>query len=204
MAVDVEVSLHRVERRVLSRRSAVDAEHGCGSAPTNADLLDGCRRGDATAWDDLVGRYERLVYAVPLREGLSAADAAEISQSTFEALVESIERIREPDRLGYWLMTVARRLTWRRRTANRTEVTLAEPPHGHDVDDQVTDWVRTVVVYDAVAQLGEPCRSLIFGLFFDPAEPSYDQLSWSLGLAIGSIGPMRGRCLDRLRDRLES
>lgn len=63
--------------------------------------------------------------------------------------------------------------------------------------------MRSVAVYDAVAQLAEPCRALIFGLFFDPAEPSYDQLSRSLDVAIGSIGPMRSRCLERLRDRLE-
>ena len=203
MAVDVEVSQLKVERRAHSRGASGDA-HGCATAPTNAELLAGCRIGDTAAWDELVARYQRLVYAVPLREGLSAADAAEISQSTFEALVESLERIRDPERVGYWLMTVARRLTWRRRIASRTELTLGDIPLDHVAADQFVDWERTASVYDAVAQLAEPCRSLIFGLFFDPTEPSYDQLSRTLGLAIGSIGPMRSRCLGRLRDRLES
>lgn len=202
MAVDIEVSQLRVERRARSRRP-VGEPHHCGSAPSNAELLTGCRLGDAAAWDELVARYQRLVYAVPLREGLSPADAAEISQSTFEALIESLERIRDPDRIGYWLMTVARRLTWRRRTANRSELSLGDAALDDVVDDQSADWVRSVAVYDAVAQLAEPCRALIFGLFFDPAEPSYDQLSRSLDVAIGSIGPMRSRCLERLRDRLE-
>lgn len=201
MAVDIEVSQLKVERRARPGRPA--EPHGC-AAPSNAQLLEGCRRGDDAAWDELVARYQRLVYAVPLREGLGVADAAEISQSTFEVLIESLDRIRDPERLGYWLMTVARRLTWRRRTANRSELRLGDAPLDHVVDDHATDWVRSASVYDAVAQLAEPCRSLILGLFFDPAEPSYDQLSRSLGLAIGSIGPMRGRCLDRLRDRLGS
>jgi RNA polymerase sigma factor (sigma-70 family) len=201
MAVDVEVSQLRVQRRARSR--TVEPRH-CGSAPSNAELLTGCRIGDAESWDELVVRYQRLVYAVPLREGLSAADAAEISQSTFEALIESLDRIRDPDRIGYWLMTVARRLTWRRRTANRAELSIGDAPLDDVVDDQSGDWVRSVAVYDAVAQLAEPCRALIFGLFFDPAEPSYEELSRSLDVAIGSIGPMRGRCLERLRDRLEA
>jgi len=203
MAVDVEVSQLEVVRRARIRRSTAD-EHRCSSSPSNAELLAGCRRGDNAAWDELVARYQRLVYAVPVREGLSTADAAEISQSTFEALIESLERIREPERIGFWLTTVARRLTWRRRTDNRAELSLGEVPLDDVVDDQSGDWVRSVAVYDAVAQLAEPCRSLIFGLFFDPAEPSYGELSRALDLAVGSIGPMRSRCLDRLRDRLDS
>lgn len=204
MAVGVEVSQVRVERRSMSRRpSSIDA-HGCDAAPTNADLLDGCRNGDAAAWNELVARYERLVYAIALHEGLCVADAAEISQSTFEALIESLERIREPERLGYWLMTVARRQSWRRRTVSRTEVCLSDVSLESEFDDRSGDWARAVSVYDAVAQLAEPCRSLISGLFFDPAEPSYDQLSRVLGVAIGSIGPMRRRCLEQLRDGLES
>ncbi len=178
--------------------------HPCRHGPTNSELIAGCRSSDVGSWNELVSRYERLVYAIPLREGLSSADAAEISQSTFETLIESLDRIQDPERLGYWLMTVARRLTWRRRNANQAEVSVADMPHDGAVDEQADDWARTVVVYDAVAGLPEPCRALVFGLFFDPTEPTYDQLSTTLGVAIGSIGPMRGRCLEQLRDRLQS
>ncbi len=178
--------------------------HPCRPGPTNSELIDGCLSSDVGSWNELVSRYERLVYAIPLREGLSSADAAEVSQSTFETLIESLDRIRDPERLGYWLMTVARRLTWRQRLANEAEVTMSDMPHDGVVDEQADDWARTVAVYDAVAGLREPCRALVFGLFFDPAEPTYDQLSTTLGVAIGSIGPMRSRCLDQLRDRLQS
>lgn len=192
-------------RRRTDRRIDVqpDLEHGCVPGRPNEQLVNRCLDGDLTSWRELVARYERLVYAIPLREGLSVDDAAEISQTTFETLVQSLHRIEHPERLGHWLMTVTRRLTWRRRQARESEITIgiepAEPPTPASDDD----WERAVDVYDAVAELGEPCRSLILGLFFDPTEPSYDDLARLLGLAVGSIGPLRGRCLARLRTVLE-
>lgn len=197
--------VNRTERiRPPRRRELTEATSRCGSPATpNAALVARCINGEFGAWNELVTRYERLVYAIPLREGLSADDAAEISQAAFETLVQSLDRIREPERLGHWLMTVTRRLTWRRRSMARSEVSL-------DVDDLElqpvsadAEWTRAVDVYDAIVELGDPCRSLIFGLFFDPAEPSYGDLAQLLGMAVGSIGPLRGRCLDRLRDALD-
>lgn len=207
MAVDVGRASQRAGRPRRRGRDDETVRHGpCGSGgpgEPNAVLIARCMAGEFGAWNELVTRYERLVYAIPLREGLSEHDAAEISQATFETLIQSLRRIQEPERLGHWLMTVARRLTWRRRTTRRTEVSVGlegpEPPTTRD-DAQ---WERTVEVYDAILELGDPCRSLIFGLFFDPAEPSYDELARLLGMAVGSIGPLRGRCLARLRSALE-
>jgi RNA polymerase sigma factor (sigma-70 family) len=189
-----------------ARRNGRLAQHpgrnSCQTSPTNAQLIARCIDGEFGAWNEVVTRYERLVYAIPLREGLSADDAEEISQAVFETLVQSLHRINQPDRLGHWLMTVTRRLTWRRRTARRSEISvgveLMEPSTG-PADPHLE---RTVDMYDAIATLGEPCRSLIFGLFFDPAEPSYDELARLLGMAVGSIGPLRGRCLSLLRTAL--
>lgn len=167
---------------------------------SNAALLDRCMDGDETAWGLVVARYERLVYAIALGEGLAEHDAADVSQAVFESLVQSLHRIREPDRLGHWLMTVARRTSWRRRTAQRAEQSLP------DLEDRVgpsdNEWQRTVEAYDAIMGLDEPCRTVVFGLFLDPAEPSYAELADSLGMSIGSVGPLRGRCLARLRAML--
>lgn len=187
---------------IAVRRHAADA-HRCAPGRPNDELVNGCLDGELEAWNELVTKYERLVYAIPLREGLSADDAAEISQAAFETLVQSLHRIERPERLGHWLMTVTRRLTWRRREASRAEISIGIEPV--DQRTAVTDdaWERTVDVYEAVAGLGEPCRSLILGLFFDPAEPSYDDLAHGLGMAVGSIGPLRGRCLARLRAMFE-
>jgi RNA polymerase sigma factor (sigma-70 family) len=155
--------------------------------------------GDEVAWARLVSRYERLVYAVALHEGLDAHDAADVTQVVFESLVQSIERIREPERLGYWLMTVARRTSWRRRSVRRREVSFDDDALDRAVlvvDDQ---WELAVDVFDAIMGLDEPCRSLIVGLFLDPAQPSYQELAAALGMSIGSIGPLRARCLAKLR-----
>ncbi len=172
------------------------------SARSDAELLSGCRAGDAAAWGDLVRRYERLVFSVALRNGLSRPDAADVTQSTFLALLEALDSIRDEQRLSYWLMTVARRKAWRLRARSAREV-----PNGiDDVSDGTLDrvgrWEREADLYDAMVTLGSPCNELLHGLYLDPEEPSYAMLARRFGRSIGSIGPMRGRCLQRLRSLL--
>jgi len=169
----------------------------------DAELVLRCREGSARAWAEIVGRYERLVYAIPLKEGLSSEEAADVAQETFAALLAGLDRIKQPDRLGSWLMTVARRLSWaqRNRTGRHTLV-LSDVDLGTD-EELGADLVRALWVHDAVRQLGEPCRSLVLSLFFDPGEPSYAEIAVRLGRPLGSVGPLRARCLDRLKALLE-
>lgn len=177
-------------------------------AASNADLIERCRIGDAAAWDELVRRYQRLVYAIPIREGLDLDEAAEVTQQTFAALVKELNNIRDPGRLASWLMTVARREVWRsrRREGDSNPFDISTVEAEQEVDDK--DWTdrqaEIAWVYDAVQTLGEPCRSLILGLFFDPSEPSYATVAVRIGRPIGSIGPLRARCLERLRQALEA
>jgi len=169
--------------------------------PTDAELLSRCRAHDAAAWDLLVERYERLIYAVALRNGVSAEDAADITQSTFVALIDSLDRIRDEERLASWLMTVARRQAWRVRDRSRQTLTLdtdIETP-----TDPFADWETLTVLHDALTQLGGTCRELLLALYFDPDEPSYAEIASRFGRAIGGIGPLRGRCLERLRGLIE-
>src|ERR1700761_9458180 len=92
-----------------------------GGAVSDAELLAGCRAGDQDAWGLLVERYERLVFSVALRNGVSRDEAADITQMTFIALLESIEKLREEQRVASWLMSVARRLAWRQRRRSDRE-----------------------------------------------------------------------------------
>jgi RNA polymerase sigma factor (sigma-70 family) len=173
---------------------------GSEPPPSDAELLARCRAGGAAAWDTLVGRYERLVFTVALRNGVSREDAADITQSTFVALLDALDRIRDDERLPSWLMTVARRNAWRVRGASRREVSLDGV---EDVAQEPTvDWETYLALHEALGQLGGNCRELLVALYFDPAEPSYAQLAQRFGRSIGGIGPMRGRCLDRLRSIL--
>ena len=164
---------------------------------SDAELLRGCRHGDAGSWDELVGRYERLVYSVALRNGLGEEDAADATQNTFVALMSALDQLQSEDRLSFWLMTVARRQAWRiARGRDRAVLPPAEVP---DVDDPIGRWERASVVHEALHRLDSPCRELLAALYFDPDAPSYAIVAARLGRTVGGIGPMRGRCLARLR-----
>jgi len=169
------------------------------------DLLDACRRGDTEAWDAVLDRYERLVYAIACREGLSKEDAADVTQTTFEALLAQLDRIRDDTQISSWLMTVARRQAWRvRNDRNRhlpVEATTFDNPENST--DPVADHHVALWVYGGLSELDPRCRDLITALYFDPGTPSYAEVASRLGRPVGSIGPTRARCLKRLRGILE-
>jgi RNA polymerase sigma factor (sigma-70 family) len=165
--------------------------------PDDAELLRRCRERDAGAWDELVSRYERLIYSVALRNGVSAEDAADITQTTFVELIDSLDRIRDEGRLASWLMTVARRQAWRVRSASRRTQPTDTLPEGSE--DPFADWGTLSTLQDALSTLGGTCRELLIALYFDPSEPSYAEIAQRFGRSIGGIGPLRGRCLERLR-----
>src|SRR5918997_396479 len=83
------------------------------SERSDEQLLLACRRGEEAAWEELVNRYQRLVYAIPRRAGLDEDDAAEVFQEVFTTLLESADSIEQPSRLQAWLVTTAKRKTWR-------------------------------------------------------------------------------------------
>lgn len=165
--------------------------------PTDAELLARCRRRDAEAWDLLVARYERLVYSVARRNGLSAEDAADVTQGTFVTLIDSLSRIRDEERLASWLMTVTRRQAWRVRNLSRRDVHLEQAPE--EVDDPFAEWDSVLALHDALAELGGTCRKLLEALYFEPESPSYAEIAERFGRSIGGIGPLRGRCLEKLK-----
>jgi RNA polymerase sigma factor (sigma-70 family) len=169
-------------------------------------LLVRCRNGDSAAWEELVGRYERLVYGVAVREGLTAEDAADVTQTVFEALISSMDKIRQLDSLAAWLVSVARRHSWRVRSRHLKEHPVPEIDDGvgwrslAGSDEQATDGVeRAIVVYEALLELNSGCRELLVALYFDPKAPSYEEIALRLRRPVGSIGPTRARCLEHLR-----
>lgn len=166
----------------------------------DSDLLRRCRTGDAEAWETLVGRYERLVFSVALRNGMSREDAADITQTTFIALLDAIDLLREDERLGSWLMTVARRQAWRNR--RRTERVTGSLDQASAPADAIEDWERLAWLHGGLQQLGDPCRELLTALYLDSDSPSYATIAPRLNRAVGSIGPLRARCLARLREIL--
>lgn len=190
--------------------------------PSDEQLVLACRAGDAAAWEMLVGRYQRLIYSIPRRAGLDAEEAGDVFGHVFAVLVEQLHTIEQPARVKAWLVTTAKRESWRiSRVAATTRVSLDQPrpgsgtgsddtPPAHDVPD--TDPLPDEVVQQleaqhtvrlAVAALDERCRALLTMLFLHPDPPAYAEIAASTGVPEGSIGPTRARCLQKLRREME-
>jgi RNA polymerase sigma factor (sigma-70 family) len=179
---------------------------------SDEELVQACRAGEKHAWDTLVGRYERLVYTIPIRYGLVRDEADEVFQNTWLALVRHIDRLEQPDRLGAWLVTTARRECWERRrgpefltsATSQSEELLTNLVSRERPPDEVVDrYRRHRKVHDALAQLDVRCQKLLELLYFDADSPSYGDISEKMGMPVGSIGPIRARCLKKLSRLLE-
>lgn len=169
---------------------------------TDADLLQRCRDQDNDAWCQLVARYERLVYSVARRNGAKEDDAEDITQVVFLELFASLDRIKDEDRLASWLMTVARRQAWRLIDARKKTVPLDTVP---DLSEEpLADHAVLLSLREAVKSLDEKSKSLIWHLFFSPESPDYATIAEQMDCSIGSIGPLRGRSLSKIKSHLEA
>jgi len=177
---------------------------------TDAALVKACARGDESAWETLVRRYQRLVYTVPRRAGLDEDAAADVFQRVFTTLFEHLDRVDQPDRLSAWLVTVARRESWRivrREMGGRVpldELSADIPDDAPPAVDVVVRMEEQHALRTALAGLQPRCRDLLWLLFYSPEPLPYAQVAARLGIAEGSIGPIRGRCLERLRELLST
>ena len=172
-------------------------------------LIENCRQGHKDAWQQILTRYERLVFSIPLNYGLTHANAADICQNTFVTLVEHLDRLRPDSNLGAWLATVARRHTLRHFRKHKREVLgdsedVAESSFllGIMDSDAIAHWEQVAWLNQGLEFLDQRCRELLLLLYFSDEQPAYEEVAAQLGLRVGSIGPIRGRCLDRLRDIL--
>ena len=173
-----------------------------------ADLLERAAAGDQSAWVRIVDRYAPLVWSVARSFRLSSADAADVHQATWLRLVEQLDSIRDPERLGAWLATTARReaLALLRRASRDLptgDMHLLEPRFDSSAPDQAPESEmlrreRDEDLWNAIGKLPGNCRNLLRLLLIDPP-PSYAEVSAALDIPVGSIGPTRARCLEHLR-----
>lgn len=157
----------------------------------------------------MLDRYERLVFSVPRRYGLSREDAADITQITFTILFQSMSTLPEDSNLGGWLVTVARRHTWRLLHRNRRDEASEYGRSSESLllladggTEDVERWEMAEWLAYGFSGVGKPCRDLLSALYLAPEQPSYAEVAASLGMAVGSVGPTRIRCLKRLRQVL--
>ena len=173
--------------------------------PSNAELLAAAQRGEQEAWDGLVARFGRLVWSVARGFDLSAADAADLSQTAWLRLVEHLDQIKDPEGLGSWLATTTRREGIRLLHKRSLEF---PDEHQEEQSDQGKDGPEeTALTADehaqlriALAQLPERCRKLL-RVIAATDQANYTEVAAALEMPVGSIGPTRSRCLEHLRSQ---
>jgi RNA polymerase sigma factor (sigma-70 family) len=171
------------------------------------DLVAMVRAGDQEAWAALTDRYTNLLWSVARSMRLNPADAADAVQTTWLRLVENLDGIREPERLGSWLATTMRRecLAVLRRAIRTRPSTLdgwEDVPAADDpLDEALLREERDAALWRAFRTLKPHCQTLLRVLMADPP-PSYAEVSAALGMPVGSVGPTRKRCLGMLRKLL--
>ena len=174
-------------------------------------LVRECRNGNEEAWAALLDKYKNLIFSIPIKRGLPRDEAADVFQRVCVLLLAELPHLREPKALPMWLIRVTSRecTRWRRQehpecardtVAVETAALADEKPLA---DELLARLKEEQTLRDAVQSLPPRCRELVAMLFFEtPARP-YQEIASQLGLAAGSIGFIRGRCLTRLRRELE-
>jgi len=182
---------------------------GPGVTWSDSRLIRACLRGDERAWSALIDKYKNLIYSIPLKYGASRDDAADIFQSVCLELFSELPRLRKTAAFRSWLMTVAAHQSfhWMRKVRRRAEdelTPLAEDKLGVEPSPDLIEQVeREQMLREALARLPARCQEMIRLLFYQQPQMSYRDVAERLGLATGSIGFIRGRCLKRLQRTLE-
>ena len=173
--------------------------------PSVVALVARAAGSDQDAWNQLVERYAPLVWAICTRYRLSSHDIEDVGQNVWLLLVEQLGKLREPAALPGWLATTTSRECLRVVTTAQRLATFGgrlddAPEFAADVmiDEEILMAERDTALRSAFAELQPPCRQLLAMLISDPPH-SYSQISETLGIPMGSIGPRRARCLERLR-----
>lgn len=174
---------------------------------SDRSLIERCRTGDQTAWEELVEKYQRLVMSVPLSFHFGHEEAEDIAQIVFTILMQCLDSLRHLDNISSWLYTVAQRHTWR--ALKRSQRNAAEPLNDNTAESraflssqglpesermELAEWLN-----QGLLQLNPRCQKLLVALYLDPEEPLYSEIVERLNIPLGSIGPTRARCLEQLR-----
>lgn len=172
-------------------------------------LVKECLSGNQEAWSLLIEKYRALIYSIPVKYRLPPQEAADVFQATCLELLHRLPQLREPRALPKWLMQVAHHQCYRWKQQQRRLVSSDDADSGLPVPETpaiaeslVQQTQEEQMLREAMAALSPQCRRLVELLFFEtPARP-YAEVAAELGLAVGSIGFTRQKCMDRLRKQL--
>jgi len=178
----------------------------------DARLVARCIDGDARAWEALVRRHERLVYSIGRSYRLADEDMADVFQDVFTALLKGLPRLRDSRTLVRWLSSTSERIA--RTTALKRRREAAREDHedetfanledqGEAVGADLEKVERQHQLRMAMGAVSERCKRLLEALYYEDPTPSYTELSQRLGVPVGSLGPTRARCMERLKGNFE-
>lgn len=173
---------------------------------TDSELVAECIPGSEAAWDELLRRHGGLIFSTIRRMGLSSLDAEDVFQSVCILLLENLTSLREGQKLTGWLMAVARRetLRWLRRQRPTSELPTTEREATDDLPEkQLAALEDRHLLERGLERLGERCQTLLIALYLTEPAPSYEAIAQERSWPVGSVGPNRARCLERLRVELE-
>jgi RNA polymerase sigma factor (sigma-70 family) len=179
---------------------------------SDEELVRGCLDGDSEAWSELIDKYKNLIFSVPIKYGFSREEAADIFQDVCLGLLSQLGSIREPKALAKWLLMVTAHKCSRWRARDNRFVSMESetfpeanfgemPPEALEI---LTKAEKEQMLRESISALPARCRRLVQMLFFDDPPLPYRDVAETLGIATGSIGFIRQRCLARLRKALSS
>ena len=172
-------------------------------------LVKECLRGNEEAWSLLIDKYKALIYSIPVKYGLPPHDAADVFQATCTELLVRLPEIREPRALPKWLMQVAHHECYRckrqqqRLVSRDGEPDLPEPETPPIAESVMQQTQEEQMLREAMGVLSPQCRRLVELLFFEIPSRPYAEVAKELGLAVGSIGFTRQKCMERLHRQLD-
>ncbi len=176
---------------------------------TDEELVAACRRGDEAAWEMIVLKYQKMLFSIPRRAGLGVDLASDVLQDVFLTLFQKLDTLEQPQFLRVWLTTTTRHKTIhliQRETRGRPksldemkEESFFEFPDKAPLPDEVLiNLEKEISIEKAMSQMDERCRRLISMLYLEQEQVSYTEISAILEIPLGSIGPTRARCLQKL------
>lgn len=175
----------------------------------DAQLVKRCRGNDPAAWDELVERYQRLIFAIPRRAGLSEEQAADVFQDVFLTLVEKIDHIEQPDKIRSWMVTTAKFKTWAvvrggkgiysPATEEEMEAEMANIADNSPLaDDTLIELEEQHMIRTALKEIEERCQKILSMIYLTDPAASYAEVAAAIGVGETSISPLRSRCLKKL------
>jgi RNA polymerase sigma factor (sigma-70 family) len=189
--------------------------HGKSLEKSDADLLRACKRGDESAWNAIVERYQRLIATIPRRSGLNEDQTADVFQEVFLTLFQKLDEIEQPEKLRAWLVTTAKFKTWglvrsqkgfhSPETEEESENEMASLPDNSPLADEVLiELEQQHLIRTAISKLEERCQKILSMIYLRNVAASYAEVAASVGVGESSVSPLRTRCLDKLAKILKS